>query len=214
MERFVVLVGGVLLCIAGFVLDSEAVAQDRFNHLTITHGVWVDSNLPDMPGKIVTGNLEFEDSYYIGLTYARTLVNDFTIPLPFSKVRFRGWDLELEGSLLKHYNIQTHWETTCALVLRTRQFVPLSFLGWTFAGGWGFSYAFSEPSLEKGPEGIPGEDSVQLQSHLVIEADFFYPEFDRLHLITRIHHRSGIYGVISPQETGSNFLAAGIRFDF
>jgi hypothetical protein len=203
-----------LVCFTTSVSTNAALASDHLNHLTVTHGVWVDSDLPDMPGKIVTGNLEFVESYYLGLTYARTLVDGFTIPIPFTEFRLKGWDLELEGSALKHYNVQTHWEVTCALVLRTRKFTPLTFLGWTFAGGWGLSYALEEPALEKGPEGEPGEDSVQFQSHIVIEADLFYPKFDRFHLITRVHHRSGIYGVISPQKTGSNFLAAGIRFDF
>jgi hypothetical protein len=214
MRTHKALIGFVFICYIVLYSQNVVLAEDRLNHLTVTHGVWVDSDLPDMPGNIVSGNLEFVESYYLGLTYARTLVNGFTIPIPFTEIRMKGWDLELEGSVLKHYNIQDHWEVTCALVLRTRKFIPLSFLGWTFAGGWGLSYALEEPSLEKGPDGIPGEDSVQLQSHIVIEADFFYPEFDRLHLVARIHHRSGIYGVISPQKTGSNFLAAGIRFDF
>jgi hypothetical protein len=212
LNRFLILIFAVFIQI-GY-LYHEAVAEDLLNHLTITHGIWADTDLPDLPGKVVSGNLDFEDSYYVGLTYARTLVDGFSIPIPYTDIRFKGWDLELEGSLLRHYNFQTHWEAAAALVLRTRRFIPLSFLGWTVAGGWGFSYAFDEPALEKGPDGTPGEDAVQFQNHLVLEVDFFYPGFDRVHLITRIHHRSGMYGVISPQETGSNFLAAGIRLDF
>ena len=192
----------------------EASAKDYFNHLTITHGSWADTDLPDLPGKVLGGDLEFKNSDYIGLTYARTLVNDFSIPIPFSDIQFRGWDLELEGSFLKHYNIQTHSEAATALVLRTRRFIPLSFWGWTLAGGWGFSYAFDQPALEKGPDGNPGQDSVQFQSHLILELDFFHPQFDRVHLVSRVHHRSGMYGLISPQKTGSNFIAVGLRLDF
>lgn len=214
MRRLIALVVAFFINTAVFCELCEAADQDRLNHLSITYGVWADTDLPDLPGKILTGILEFEESYYLGIIFARTIVNDFTIPIPFTKIRMKGWDLEIESSLLKHYNLQTHWEITLALVLRTRQFIPISFLGWTFAGGFGGSYAFDEPALEKGPEGVPGEDSVQFQSHIILEIDFFYPEFDRLHLFTRVHHRSGIYGTISPQETGSNFLAAGIRLDF
>ncbi len=214
MRQFILLFIVVVVHVAVWGGLSPAFSGDHLNHLTITHGVWAETDLPDLPGKLLTGSLDFKESYYVGLTYGRTLVDGFTIPVPFTQIRFKGWDLELEGSVLKHYNIQSHWEVASAFVIRTRQFTPLDFLGWTFAGGFGFSYALEEPALEKGPDGIPGEDSEHFQSHIVIEWDLFYPPYDRLHLIARVHHRSGIYGLISPQKTGSNFLAAGIRLDF
>ena len=80
--------------------------------------------------------------------------------------------------------------------------------------GEGFSYAFGDPELEKGPDGVRGQDQVQLQNHLVLEIDLFHPDYSRVHLVGRVHHRSGVYGLISPQETGSNFLAGGLRIDF
>ena len=214
MRSILIFIIVVFLCVILWGSDELAFSEDRLNHLTITHGTWADTNFPDLPGKLLTGSLDFEESYYIGLTYARTLVDDFTIPIPYTTIRFEGWDLELEGSVLKHYNIQSHWEVASAFMLRTRQFTPLDFLGWTFAGGFGFSYAFEEPALEQGPDGIRGEDSEHFQSHFVIEWALFYPPYDRLHLIARVHHRSGMYGLITPRKTGSNFLAVGIRLDF
>lgn len=213
MRRLILLIAVLLLHSGSTGFFSELLADARCNHFMISQGKWADTDLPDLPGKVVSGNLEFKDAYYFAMTYGRTLVDDFSIPTPFPEIRLKGWDLELESSLLKHYRLQSHWEATCALVLRTRPFVPLSFLGWTFAGGFGGSYAFEKPALEKGPDGTPGEDSKQFQSHIVLELDLFHPAFVRIHLIGRIHHRSGIYGIISPQKTGSNFIAGGIRFD-
>lgn len=214
MRRLMPLIGVLLLYSGSTGCFYEVWAQDRSHHLMVSLGRWADTDLPDLPGKVVTGSLEFEDAYYFAMTYGRTLVDGFSVPIPFSEIRLKGWDLELESSLLKHYRLQSHWEATCALVLRTRPFIPLSFLGWTFAGGFGGSYAFEKPALEKGPDGTPGEDSKQFQSHIVLELDLFHPALNRIHLICRIHHRSGIYGIISPQKTGSNFIAGGIRFDF
>lgn len=202
------------LLITHFLAIGNAYAEDYPNHLTILNGIWADTNLPDLPKKLVTGELDFEDSYFVGLAYSRTLVKDFSIPLPFTGSSAKGWDLEAEGSLVKHYHLQDHLESNLALVLRTREFVPFSWLGWTFAAGFGGSYAFEQPNFEKGPDGIRGEDTEQFQSHMLLEWDLFQPRFSRLHFIARVHHRSGIYGVISPQKTGSNFLAAGIRIDF
>ena len=33
----------------------------------------------------------------------------------------------------------------------------------------------------------------------------------RLSVVTRIHHRSGAYGLFAPRGSGSNFLAVGLR---
>jgi hypothetical protein len=33
-------------------------------------------------------------------------------------------------------------------------------------------------------------------------------------LVTRVHHRSGAYGLIAPPRVGSNFLALGVNLDF
>jgi hypothetical protein len=30
----------------------------------------------------------------------------------------------------------------------------------------------------------------------------------------RIHHRSGVYGLIAPRKVGSNFITIGLRRDF
>jgi hypothetical protein len=34
------------------------------------------------------------------------------------------------------------------------------------------------------------------------------------HFVLNVHHRSGIWGAIAPQETGANYIGGGIRFDF
>jgi hypothetical protein len=43
----------------------------------------------------------------------------------------------------------------------------------------------------------------------------FTPKSNRnLSAFLRLHHRSGIYGVISPRRTGSNYVGAGLRWTF
>jgi hypothetical protein len=50
----------------------------------------------------------------------------------------------------------------------------------------------------------------RLQYHMMLEIEFGRGAWP-LRPFLRLHHRSGIYGVISPQETGSNFVGAGLR---
>jgi hypothetical protein len=73
-----------------------------------------------------------------------------------------------------------------------------------------------DPQWELGPvsEGRPrGEDTRQLQFYLGPEIEFTPQPRSRFHLLLRVHHRSGGYGVISPLGTGSNYLSLGLRVD-
>jgi hypothetical protein len=88
MRRFDLLIVVVLIFTTGGGLTPDALAQDYLNLLTLTHGIWAETDLPDYPGNVVSGDLDFEDSYYVGLICARTLVDDFSIPIPFTEIRF------------------------------------------------------------------------------------------------------------------------------
>jgi hypothetical protein len=164
--------------------------------------------LPDLPRRLITADLEFHRPYLISLGVNKVVVQDFAI------LFLKGNSVELEGQLAKHFGGQDHLEATLGAVLRTgelRLFGTSSVnLGWTN----GLSYAFESPAYEMGPTGVKGVDTRQLQYYLGIETEFTPYSTSPVHLILKIHHRSGIYGVISPRRTGSNYLGGGLRFDF
>jgi hypothetical protein len=80
----------------------------------------------------------------------------------------------------------------------------------SFAIGEGISYATSVPALEASSD----ENSKRLLNYLMLEASFASPNYKRLHLFVRIHHRSGMFGVYHAGNTGSNSLGLGIRYLF
>jgi hypothetical protein len=82
------------------------------------------------------------------------------------------------------------------------------------AAGFGFSQALKKPKYEKGSEGIRGVHTRKFQFHILGELEFTSADAPDWHMVLRLQHRSGIWGVISPRRTGSNYLGLGIRKDF
>ncbi len=70
------------------------------------------------------------------------------------------------------------------------------------------------PTYEYGRELVRGHDTVQLQYYMGFEAEYAHASWERLSVFTRLHHRSGMYGMISPSKTGSNFIGIGLRLHF
>jgi hypothetical protein len=46
-----------------------------------------------------------------------------------------------------------------------------------------------------------------------LETEFTHESTPNAHFFLKLHHRSGIYGLISPRKTGSNYIGAGLRWD-
>ena len=111
--------------------------------------------------------------------------------------------------MLRHFGSQSHWEGTLALVFRTGQIPLFGGLSVNLAFGEGLSYASERPNLE----GSFRVEPSRLLNYLAFEAEFSHASLPGVFFVPRIHHRSGIFGVIAPKESGSNFTGAGIRID-
>lgn len=176
-------------------------------------GVWTNSTLPSFPYNLVRGKLTFEDAQIYSLIVNRRLL-DFDVDIPGTRYRLNGFSLEAEGTLDQHAGLQDHVEATAAIALRSGQ-IPLgSMLSMNLAWSNGFSYAFSKPKWEFGPSGLHGVDSRNLQYFMAFETAFTPTAMKNLSAFLRLHHRSGIYGVISPRKTGSNYVGGGLRWAF
>lgn len=186
-----------------------AQAGERRWHATGYASRWVNTDLLDVPQRSITGRLSFSDANFVGAGLSRVVVPSFAIPVPFTDFAFRGNRIELEGQVLRHFGDQQHWESTLALMFRTGQIPLPSGFSVNLAVGEGLSYASARPRLEGAVDVRP----TRFLNYLAFEAEFSHDSLPGVSLVTRLHHRSGVFGVIAPRKSGSNFIGAGIRFD-
>jgi hypothetical protein len=95
-------------------------------------------------------------------------------------------------------------------VARWTAFPWNDYLTTTIAIGEGVSVASEVPAVEirkNRPES-------QVLNYLFFEATFALPDQPNIELVTRLHHRSGIGGLINGVSDGSNYLGAGLRWRF
>lgn len=210
--------GLLAICAVAVALPSPAAARNgrhaqqrvRRDAVTIVAARYVETYLRDVPVKLVTVDLTFERASFVSLGYERVL-------LPRFNFLGKHNSLEFEVQLVKHLLGQQHIEGTIAVVGRTGEIGLIGASSLNIALAPGFSYATKRPAFEFGAQGPSGGNrgkfSKQFQFYLGVEIEFTPVSGSRLHLVGKLHHRSGGYGVISSQRTGSNYLGIGLRFD-
>ena len=219
MTRFAAMALAALLALA---LPAQAQSQDKAGgtrdrsfYISAYVSQFADARLLEIPGRLITGDLETRDAYFAGGGFGYILVPRFAVPLPFcGGCALRGNSFELEGVLLKHFNKEDHWEVAGGAFLRSGQ-VPLV-LGTSLnlAAGFGLSYTLSDAALETGRGGQQGVDTYRLQFYLAFETELMHEAVSGWSLVGRVHHRSGAYGTLSPQRSGSNYIGLGLRRSF
>lgn len=201
--------GASLCALTLFGDPAAAQTAERTWHLSVYGSRWVNADLLEIPERTFTGELTGEDAYFVGAGLSRVIVPSFAIPLPGTDFAFRGNRIELEGQVLRHFGDQSHWEGTLALMFRTGQIPLFGGLSVNLAFGEGLSYASERPRLE----GSFRVEPSRFLNYLAFEAEFSHASLPGVYFVPRIHHRSGIFGLIAERESGSNFIGAGIRVD-
>lgn len=161
-----------------------------------------EARLPSVPAKLVTFRLPFNGDRAAAAAISYVVLPDV-----------HGFSLELEGQGLQHFGGERIFELAAAAVIRSPQIGLTGGTSGNVAWGNGFSYALTPPTAELGRGGIRGVDTVQWQYHMSFEVELTSSANSRVHYVARLHHRSGIYGLISPSRTGSNYIGLGLRFD-
>jgi hypothetical protein len=180
--------------------------------ITLFRGQGADVNLPDIIPKALKGEIDMDPTWFWGLNYKQAIpAGDNRVSRFLEKHRITP---EWEVQLTRHHGLQDNFESHIALLLRTRNFAVAGPLRVNFAAGMGPSYAFSTPTYEDGPDGQPNQGEYQFQSYFTFEMGLSLRSLPDWSLATRIHHRSGIYGLVAPSKVGSNFFAIGIRRHF
>lgn len=176
---------------------------------TIYGGRGIDSDLLQIPRQLVEGP-DYESAYFVGGSYRQPLSTPAPLQRAFDWLRVPNTQTGFELIAVKYSGLQSNVEVDAAYTLT---FAPLRLgpVGISFGAGWGLSYAFGTPAYEDGPKHNP-ERRYRFQSYSSYELAWQHTALPRWALITRIHHRSGAYGLIAPRRVGSNFLTIGVRY--
>lgn len=174
---------------------------------------------------LVPGNAGAEDKWFVNLYGAQlsedALVESFTadyvdaylVALALGKEIWNYKDalcLEAEGQIVKHWGKQEHMEFNALFALRWLRFPWDQVIDTSFAVGEGLSYATEDPVIEAEKMDNPSK----LLNYLMFEWALSVPSHPDWHIIIRVHHRSGIYGLFNGVDGGSNAAGAGVRYDF
>ncbi|OGS95762.1 MAG: hypothetical protein A3H31_05610 [Gallionellales bacterium RIFCSPLOWO2_02_FULL_57_47] len=206
------------LLVLGMGLNADLVradtfsAEGAFDSVSVYAGQGADHNLRELPGRILERSLDWDKTYFAALGFGKvrgTLKDSIESfrDTPFASIR-HGY----ETVLVKHFGLQSNGELGAAYMLKTPD-LQLGKLGVNFGAGAGLSYALGYPSYEDGPDNDPAR-RYRLQLLALFDLEWRIIGFDNLSVVTRVHHRSGVYGLIAPRHVGSNFLAVGVRHKF
>ncbi len=143
--------------------------------------------------------IDDEDSYLLAVTLAKRL-GGFRQLLSY----------EVEGQVVRHFKLQDHWEFNALGVLRWESFFWDDWLDTSVAFGMGPSFATEKPKVELQNDGETAQFLLYWMLELAIAP---IPSRPDLELLTRIHHRSNVYGLLA-DNGGSNALAVGFRYRF
>lgn len=186
----------LLLCLSLLSMGGEAKASEDEWSVAILGAVLTGDTLAETARL----NADFDGSYtFLALALNRKLVH-------FN----RHIDLEAEGQAVKHFGGRRHWEFNGVFIARWLTFPWDSYLDTSFAVGEGFSLSAETPEIEKRSH----EETARLLNYLLFELAFSPPRSPGWEFVARIHHRSGVRGIINDVHGASNALAFGLRYSF
>ena len=126
------------------------------------------------------------------------------------------FDIEAEGGAGYQYSSTVSGNDSPqvwgALYLRYKYFPWNKFVHTTIAMNTGFSYSFKETAFEAAEGRADG--TRRLLHYLAPEITFSHPKHRDWELVFRLHHRSGIYGLLGCGSCGTNFVTVGVRKHF
>jgi len=114
--------------------------------------------------------------------------------------------LEWELQAAKHWGEQDHAEVNALALLRWHRFPWDRVVRNTVALGTGPSYAFEVPAIEE----RGNDETTYLLQHLMLDVSVAPPGRSRWSLFLRVHHRSGVFGLVADSGS-SNFVGGGVR---
>lgn len=162
-------------------------------------GVWPPTSCKSL--LICPWRADLQPDYVMGAHAIYTAYRFQTLPM----------NIEIEGGLTQRFGRSHQTEFYLAPILRWTAF-PWNDYVFTNVrlGLLGASYATGVSSWERANSGV-GHGS-RFLNYLLIEATLAPSQAAPFEMFVRLHHRSGIFGMIDRVRGGSNYVAAGVRF--
>lgn len=182
--------------LVGFTIMAAVCEADRW-FVSLYGGKFSDNALLD----ILRFQTNFGDSYVYAFSVGKQ-IGQYEDKISY----------ELEGQVAVHSGWQSHQEVNGAFTVRWLPFPWDRYLDTSIALGNGLSYATKEPPLEI--QDSHDNRSSQWLYFILVELAFGLPGNKQWELFTRVHHRSGVFGLIHEVDSGSNFIGMGIRYRF
>ncbi|MDB5753201.1 MAG: hypothetical protein JWP65_3622 [Ramlibacter sp.] len=183
-----------------------------FDTITLYGGRGADHNLRELPRAVPSAEVDWDRTYFTGLGLSKQLgqLGDGITLLRDTPLGALGYGYE--GIVVKHRGLQDNMEAGAVGKLMT-PWLFVGPVGVNAALGVGMSHAFGKPSYEDGPASDP-QRRYRTQLLLTFDLEWKIRGADDFSVVTRVHHRSGAYGLVAPRRVGSNFLALGLRYHF
>lgn len=182
--------------IVAFIFTTVGWAENHW-FISLYGGRFSDNALLD----ILRFQTEFKDSHVCVLSIGKEL-GRYKNKLAY----------ELEGQIALHNGMQSHEEFNGVFTLRWMDLPWDALTDTSVALGNGISYATTDPPLEKTDD--KNEKASQWLYYLYVELAFRPFKTSEWDMFVRVHHRSGVFGLINDINSGSNFIGLGIRYQF
>ncbi len=161
--------------------------------------------------ELYTGPNEFVAANILAMSLSREL---FSVGHVFDIPRLQPLKLEVEGTSALHWGTwdteQTFMEFAASLNIRWHRFPWNKYVLTTAGFGEGVSVTTELPSYED----RINNKTAHFLNFLMFDITFALPEYPNVALLLRLHHRSGIFGLISGVRGGSDFFTAGLKYTF
>lgn len=176
-------------------VEKETTGQEHHWGLSLYGGVHAISTIRD----IITLDADYSDGNNLLVAALSREVYRSRQHLSF----------EIEGQVGRHFGDEvSHWEFVALGLGRWHTFPWDDVVDTSFGAGAGLSCYTEISSVEK----LKHDDAQRLLGYLALELTFGLPQFPRWDLLTRIHHRSGLFGLIG--KGSSNYLTVGLKYAF
>ena len=197
---------GSLLVLLTSTVSLTARSPETPNHLSLYFGRCIDANLLEVLPKLLSGDLTTDDASILSVAYFRDF---YTLPLfgRENKLLFSyGGTLSVHPS----YNL----EGTINIRGTLREILPENdYVDMDFSAATGLSYVWGDLDYEDGTLSEP-DKKYRFQSSEIFQLDIYPRRNPATKFFFRLHHRSGMYGLIAPRRVGSNFLGAGFSWSY
>ena len=176
---------------------------DREESVQLYVGQGVDNNLPDILTDLFNETVDYAPTNIYSLSYTKITYE------PFEHINF-GYEFDIA----QHSGLQDNQEVGAVGLIMLEALLPENpLLDFDFTFGMGLSHAIGSPSYEDGSTANP-DKRYNTQLFIILDLDFYIPDYSDIHFFIRKHHRSGAYGFVAPEHVGSNFVGYGLRFIF